>query len=199
MVSVESRSVARRCAVSRCKVRTRDASSASRAADVVVGERRRPRQQIADGRGDRAACRSATRRGAGRRTGSTDRSRARRPSYEARSVPSAIVDRDVGVRERAVEQLGARQASAAGQRQRRGARAGAVDAEVPGDGAGVARVLQPADVEPLAEAMQIDAGRSRRRRCSGSAAAACRSIRSCRAPIARAEELGRRERRACRR
>ena len=65
-------------------------------------------------------------------------------------------DRDLGVGQRALEQVGAGEMAAAGQRQRRDAGAGAVDAEVAGQGSGIPRILEPADAEPFAEAPEID-------------------------------------------
>ena len=131
--------------------------NASVPAIVVIGERRRPRQQIADRCGDRAAPGERRLRAAGRRRATAgsiacEASVVRRAQRAVRDR-----DRDLGVRQRAVEQRARVRRPPPVSARRRDARAGAVDAEMARQRAGVSRLLQPADVEAFAEAPQVDA------------------------------------------
>ncbi len=129
-----------------------------RAADVVVGNRhrRRSRQQLAH-RGFQLA------RAGERRRDSRLLERNRRIDAVEPSVVGGLeravgdLDRHVGVGQHALEDLGAGQAPAASERQRRSARAGRLDVKVAREDAGVLRIAQPRDVESLAELPQLDA------------------------------------------
>ena len=70
---------------------------------------------------------------------------SKRPSYDACRVPCSI-------RERAAKHFRAAQLTASRQGERRGIAAGCVDAKMTANGSAKAWILQPADVEPLAEA-----------------------------------------------
>ena len=104
---------------SSCEIAHARRPERQRAADVVVGERRRSASADRGPWRSRCPCRSATPRGADRRTGSAGSMPARRPSYDARSVPSAIAIETSASESVPLNSVGARQAAAAGQRQRR--------------------------------------------------------------------------------
>ena len=131
-------------------------SQGQRAVDVVVGECCRTRQQITDGRGD--APRSGQRRVELRVREGHRRIDVVEPSVVGGAQRAAVdVDRDVGIRQRAPEELGDRHVPVATERERRRAGSRAVHVEVPRHRSRVSRIPQPSDIQPLAESFQVDA------------------------------------------
>ena len=68
--------------------------------------------------------------------------------------PTADVNRDIGIRQRPPEQIGAREVTASRQRERRDLAARAIDVKVATDRAGKSLILEPMDGEPFAEPVQ---------------------------------------------
>ena len=123
--------------------------------DVVVGERRRFREELL-GRHRDFSC--AGQGGRESRIGERDRRiDPLEPAVVRRAQRTAIDrDRDVCVGKHSVEHVGARDAAAAGERQPRRARARAVHVKAPRHYSRVSRIAEPRDVEPGAEAPEID-------------------------------------------
>ena len=134
-----------------------------RGVDGVVGERRRAHEQLANRRAQAPRAREARLKSrVVERHGRVD---VREAAVVRDGERAAVdVDRHVGVGQRAAEHVGAREAAAAGKRELRRARARALDVEPSAHGAAVPRLAQPADVEPVAETIEVEAIDGRRRR-----------------------------------
>src|SRR5438093_1478194 len=131
------------------------------AVDLVIGEGRGACEEIADGRAD--VCRAVDRR---RESWIGERNRRLNPlepAVERRAQRAAVdVDRDVGVRQGASEEIRAGEPAAASERQQGAIGPGTPHVEPARNRACIAPLLHPGDTERLAEPAVASAMRTSR-------------------------------------